>query len=50
MSLRLSKNPEKTVFCGVDNAKRGHNILFAFHKDQESEARMMIPALLLVLE
>ena len=38
------------MFCGMDNAKREHNVLFAFHKNQESEARMMIPALPLVLE
>ena len=50
MSLRLSKNPKKTLFCGIDNARRGHNVLFAFHRDQEEEARMMIPAFPLVLE
>ena len=34
----------------MDNTKRGHNVIFAFYKNQEAETRMMIPALPLVLE
>ena len=49
-SMRSSRNPDKTLFCGVDNAWRGNDVIFMFHKDQEEEARMMIPALPLVLE
>ena len=33
MSIRSSKNPNKTVFCRVNNTKRGHDVIFAFHKD-----------------
>jgi hypothetical protein len=52
MAMKLFKLPEMGLFISIDETivDQSYNVTFTYHVDRESEAKLLVPLLCLVLE